>query len=59
MAVFVFYPAWANAALSVFAGHGIDPGSGPYADGQGATWRYGYWLGDMNQQMSASPLTPR
>ncbi|KXZ43732.1 hypothetical protein GPECTOR_82g266 [Gonium pectorale] len=49
IAVFILYPGWTQAALSVFACYRIDDGSGPFPDRQQATWRYGYWIRDMQQ----------
>ncbi|KXZ47948.1 hypothetical protein GPECTOR_31g310 [Gonium pectorale] len=51
IAVFILYPGWAQAALSVFACYRVDDGvTGPFPDRQQATWRYGYWVRDMAQQ---------
>ena len=30
--------------------HRVDPGTGPFAEHQQATWKHGYWLRDMNQK---------
>ncbi|KXZ45588.1 hypothetical protein GPECTOR_53g81 [Gonium pectorale] len=51
IAVFILYPGWAQAALSVFACYRIDDGvSGPFPERQQATWEYGYWIRDMAQR---------
>ncbi|KAG2427586.1 hypothetical protein HXX76_012240 [Chlamydomonas incerta] len=50
VAVFVLYPALAQAALSVFSCIIIDDGQGPLAENQRATWPWGYWARDMNMQ---------
>ncbi|KXZ47169.1 hypothetical protein GPECTOR_37g175 [Gonium pectorale] len=50
IAVFILYPGWAQAALSVFACYLIDDRSGPFPDRQQAAWRYGYWIRDMAQE---------
>ncbi|KXZ43648.1 hypothetical protein GPECTOR_84g324 [Gonium pectorale] len=51
IAVFILYPGWAQAALSVFACYKIDDGqTGFYPQNQKATWRHGYWVRDMSQQ---------
>jgi hypothetical protein len=39
IAIFLFYPGWANAALSIFACHRPEGGTGPYADRQLVGWR--------------------
>ncbi|KAG2424066.1 hypothetical protein HYH02_015245 [Chlamydomonas schloesseri] len=46
--VFIMYPGWANASLSIFACYTVDEGTGPYADRQQATAYWGYWIRDMN-----------
>eukprot|EP00198_Chlamydomonas_reinhardtii_P013258 XP_001702595.1 predicted protein [Chlamydomonas reinhardtii] len=49
--VFIVYPGWANAALSVFTCYIIDDGStGLFPERQQATWPYGYWIRDHNLQ---------
>ncbi|KAG2436837.1 hypothetical protein HXX76_006358 [Chlamydomonas incerta] len=55
--VFIMYPGWANASLSVFTCYSIDPtASTAIAEGQMfwdrflATWQYGYWVRDFNQE---------
>ncbi len=53
IAVFVLYPSWVQAALGVFSCYVIDRGEGPYGAHQRATWRYGYWVSDMQQQCYA------
>ncbi|KXZ41264.1 hypothetical protein GPECTOR_593g663 [Gonium pectorale] len=51
IAVFILYPGWAQAALSVFACYKIDDGqTGLYPQNQKAAWRHGYWVRDMAQQ---------
>ncbi|KXZ43722.1 hypothetical protein GPECTOR_82g256 [Gonium pectorale] len=51
LAVFILYPGWAQAALSVFACYHIDDGtSGPFTAKQKATWSNGYWIRDMEQE---------
>ncbi|KAG2427995.1 hypothetical protein HXX76_011981 [Chlamydomonas incerta] len=50
IAVFILYPGWANAVLSIFTCYAIDDGSGPYPQYQLAAWSRGYWIRDMNQQ---------
>ncbi|KXZ44816.1 hypothetical protein GPECTOR_62g931 [Gonium pectorale] len=51
IAVFILYPGWAQAALSVFACYKIDDGkTGLYAQNQKAAWRHGYWVRDMAQE---------
>ncbi|KXZ42543.1 hypothetical protein GPECTOR_137g650 [Gonium pectorale] len=51
IAVFILYPGWAQAALSVFSCYMIDDGhSGPFPDRQQAAWKYGYWIRDMAQE---------
>ncbi|KXZ44498.1 hypothetical protein GPECTOR_66g226 [Gonium pectorale] len=51
IAVFILYPAWAQAALSVFACYEIDDGqTGLYPQNQKASWRHGYWVRDMAQE---------
>ncbi|KXZ42662.1 hypothetical protein GPECTOR_126g518 [Gonium pectorale] len=51
IAVFILYPGWAQAALSVFACYEIDDGqTGLYPQNQKAAWRNGYWVRDMAQQ---------
>ncbi|KXZ42567.1 hypothetical protein GPECTOR_134g621 [Gonium pectorale] len=51
VAVFILYPGWAQAALSVFACYKIDDGkTGLYAQNQKAIWRHGYWVRDMAQE---------
>ncbi|PNH06575.1 hypothetical protein TSOC_007015 [Tetrabaena socialis] len=52
-AVFILYPAWASAALSTFACYRIDRGGGAFAEMQQATWQYGYWVRNMNQECYA------
>ncbi|KAG2442785.1 hypothetical protein HXX76_002865 [Chlamydomonas incerta] len=50
-AVFILYPGWANATLSIFSCYRIDDGtSGPFPDRQQATWYLGYWTRNMEQQ---------
>ncbi|GIL48625.1 hypothetical protein Vafri_5094 [Volvox africanus] len=46
-AVFILYPSWAHAALSTFACYPIDDGEGPFSEAQQATWKYGYWVRNM------------
>ncbi|GLI62650.1 hypothetical protein VaNZ11_005318 [Volvox africanus] len=46
-AVFILYPSWAQAALSTFACYPIDDGEGPFSEAQQATWKYGYWVRNM------------
>ncbi|KAG2444135.1 hypothetical protein HYH02_009075 [Chlamydomonas schloesseri] len=55
--VFIMYPGWANASLSVFTCYGIDPTpASAIAKGQMfwdrflATWKYGYWIRDLQQE---------
>ncbi|KAG2448430.1 hypothetical protein HYH02_006322 [Chlamydomonas schloesseri] len=48
IAVFIMYPGWANASLSIFACYIVDDGAGSYADRQKATAPWGYWIRDMN-----------
>ncbi|KXZ43646.1 hypothetical protein GPECTOR_84g322 [Gonium pectorale] len=51
IAVFILYPSWAQAALSVFACYKIDDGkTGLYPQNQKAAWRNGYWVRDMSQE---------
>ncbi|KAG2423881.1 hypothetical protein HXX76_014935 [Chlamydomonas incerta] len=50
IAVFIVYPGWANAVLSIFTCYVIDTGEGAYAQYQQATWSWGFWVRDMNQQ---------
>ncbi|KXZ42565.1 hypothetical protein GPECTOR_134g619 [Gonium pectorale] len=51
IAIFILYPGWAQASLSVFACYHIDDGvTGPFPQKQKATWAYGYWIRDMSQQ---------
>ncbi|KXZ45999.1 hypothetical protein GPECTOR_48g431 [Gonium pectorale] len=51
IAVFILYPGWAQAALSVFACYHIDDGvTGPFPDRHQAAWRHGYWVRDMAQE---------
>ncbi|KXZ42423.1 hypothetical protein GPECTOR_148g20 [Gonium pectorale] len=51
IAVFILYPAWAQAALSVFACYKIDDGqTGPFPQNHKAAWRHGYWVRDMAQE---------
>ncbi|KXZ46022.1 hypothetical protein GPECTOR_48g455 [Gonium pectorale] len=50
IAVFILYPGWAQAALSVFACYMVDDGSGPFPEKQKAAWRHGYWIRDMAQE---------
>ncbi|KAG2448259.1 hypothetical protein HYH02_006843 [Chlamydomonas schloesseri] len=53
-AVFIMYPGWANAALSLFTCYRIDDGkSGPFPDRQQAAWPLGYWIRDLQQQCYA------
>ncbi|GFR52978.1 hypothetical protein Agub_g15667 [Astrephomene gubernaculifera] len=53
---FMLMPDWATEALSIFACYRLDDGqvddnvSSNYAQFQLATWKYGYWIRDMNQQ---------
>ncbi|KXZ44503.1 hypothetical protein GPECTOR_66g231 [Gonium pectorale] len=51
VAVFILYPGWAQAALSVFSCYKIDDGqTGLYPQNQKAAWRHGYWVRDMAQE---------
>ncbi|KXZ45877.1 hypothetical protein GPECTOR_49g461 [Gonium pectorale] len=51
IAVFILYPGWAQAALSVFACYKIDDGkTGNFPQNQKATWQHGYWVRDMAQE---------
>ncbi|KAG2486976.1 hypothetical protein HYH03_014349 [Edaphochlamys debaryana] len=50
VAVSILYPALAQVALSTFACRRLDTGAGPYPETQLATWGYGYWVSDMNQE---------
>ncbi|KXZ44817.1 hypothetical protein GPECTOR_62g932 [Gonium pectorale] len=51
IAVFILYPAWAQAALSVFACYKIDDGrTGPFPQNHKAAWLHGYWVRDMAQE---------
>ncbi|KAG2486978.1 hypothetical protein HYH03_014351 [Edaphochlamys debaryana] len=50
VAITILYPGLAHASLSSFACRRLDTGAGPYPETQQATWRYGYWLSDMNQE---------
>ncbi|KAG2487018.1 hypothetical protein HYH03_014388 [Edaphochlamys debaryana] len=50
VAITILYPALAHVSLSSFACRKLDTGAGPYPETQQATWRYGYWLSDMNQE---------
>ncbi|KXZ45744.1 hypothetical protein GPECTOR_51g730 [Gonium pectorale] len=55
IAVFILYPGWAQASLSIFACYLIDDGTtGPFPERQQATWKYGYWIRDMSQKCYAS-----
>ncbi|KAG2445348.1 hypothetical protein HYH02_008813 [Chlamydomonas schloesseri] len=54
VSVFVLYPGMVQAALSVFSCFLLDDGvSGPYPETQQVTWRYGYWLKDLNTRCYA------
>eukprot|EP00198_Chlamydomonas_reinhardtii_P003019 XP_001692355.1 predicted protein [Chlamydomonas reinhardtii] len=55
--VFIMYPGWANASLSVFTCYHIDPqpaaaqrAAEPFWDRYRATWQYGYWIRNMQQE---------
>ncbi|KAG2446079.1 hypothetical protein HXX76_000679 [Chlamydomonas incerta] len=50
VAVFVLYPGLAQVAFSVFACVHIDDGKGPAPENQQATWRYGYWVRNLNAE---------
>ncbi|GFR52977.1 hypothetical protein Agub_g15666 [Astrephomene gubernaculifera] len=56
---FIMMPNWATEALSIFACYRLDDGqvgsgmSESYVQFQRATWKYGYWIRDMNQQCYA------
>ncbi|KAG2489780.1 hypothetical protein HYH03_011730 [Edaphochlamys debaryana] len=50
IAMFVLYPALAQVSLSVFSCYLIDDGQGKLGSFERATWPWGYWVRDMNQQ---------
>ncbi|GLI67927.1 hypothetical protein VaNZ11_012254 [Volvox africanus] len=50
VASFVLMPTWATEALSIFSCYKLDNLSGAYSENQKATWPYGYWVRDMNQE---------
>ncbi|KAG2486975.1 hypothetical protein HYH03_014348 [Edaphochlamys debaryana] len=50
VATSILYPALAQVSLSTFACRALDTGEGPYSETQQATWRYGYWLSNMDQE---------
>ncbi|KAG2438614.1 hypothetical protein HXX76_005163 [Chlamydomonas incerta] len=51
--VFILYPGLVQASLSIFACRNLDDGSGPYPEAQTATWRYGYWMKDLEARCYA------
>ncbi|KAG2486979.1 hypothetical protein HYH03_014352 [Edaphochlamys debaryana] len=55
VATSILYPALAQVSLSTFACRKLDTGEGPYPETQLATWGYGYWLSDMNQECYQGP----
>ncbi|KAG2451089.1 hypothetical protein HYH02_004357 [Chlamydomonas schloesseri] len=48
IALFVLYPSLVQVSLSMFACRVLDDGTGPYGSLEQATWKYGYWLHDLN-----------
>ncbi|KAG2438352.1 hypothetical protein HYH02_010808 [Chlamydomonas schloesseri] len=50
MVLFILFPTWAQAALSVFSCIRIDDGKGPFAEKQQAVSKYGYWVRDVTQE---------
>ncbi|GIL90990.1 hypothetical protein Vretimale_17061 [Volvox reticuliferus] len=50
VASFVLMPTWATEALSIFSCYKLDNVNGAYSENQKATWPYGYWVRDMNQE---------
>ncbi|KXZ43360.1 hypothetical protein GPECTOR_93g630 [Gonium pectorale] len=51
IAIFILYPGWAQAALSVFACSKIDTETtGHQSPFEKAAWRHGYWVRDMAQE---------
>ncbi|KXZ48974.1 hypothetical protein GPECTOR_24g264 [Gonium pectorale] len=53
VAAFILYPALCQVSLSLYACYRIDPGTGPFAENQVASWPRGYWVRDMQQECYA------
>ncbi|PNH09486.1 hypothetical protein TSOC_003883 [Tetrabaena socialis] len=50
IASFILYPSLCQTSLGIFACYIIDSGAGAFKENQKASWRYGYWVRDMQQK---------